>query len=343
MTIQEFLTSIEEAPPGPVTLICPLKAANAREPSFEPALAERALDRISERYVDPSLKDLCFSLYHADEADPAEIKSVAETLPFLAEKRVIFVRKAERLQVEGAEPLLAYLANPCEFTIMVLVASSIDARKKLYKTCAKSGAVVYCPELREDEVKRWIHAEAKARGKRIDPDAVQTLFERSGTRLSDVNNAIRLVSDYLGETDDHITAAAVATACSDVAEEQIWTLTDAIANSDTGTAVKALHELLDLGMVGPQLMGSINWLLKSAHHVANQTPALASIKPFVAKKVRPLADKLGPARIRAAFTLFMQTELMLRSTGVDERLALELLVVKLAAPKRPPARASARR
>ncbi|MBI5095821.1 MAG: hypothetical protein HZB26_25735 [Candidatus Hydrogenedentes bacterium] len=56
------------------------------------------------------------------------------------------------------------------------------------------------------------------------------------------------------------------------------------------------------------------------------------VEKIVAKKVAPLSRKLGVAKLRSAFRLCIQTELMLRSTGVDRALALELLVIRLAAP-----------
>ena len=59
------------------------------------------------------------------------------------------------------------------------------------------------------------------------------------------------------------------------------------------------------------------------------------VGPFVAKKVAPLSDKLGFKKLRDALMLCTDTQFMTRTTGVDATLAIELLVVKLAAPVRP--------
>lgn len=333
MNVQEFLQNIENAPPAPVTLLCPYKGQGAREASYEPLLAERAIDRVVALYLDPTMKDMAYAAYFADEADPSEIVSVAETLPFLTERRIVVVRRAERYLAESnCGPLLTYLSNPCTSTLLLFVADTIDRRSKFYRACNKLKAVVPCPRLRESDVKLWIAQEAKKRQKRIRADAIQALIERSGTRLGDVFNALNLVCDYVGDKLE-VDAEDVKAACSDVAEEQIWTLTDAIAASDTKKAVRALRELLDLGLSEFQILGSLNWLLKSAHAVAAKTPGLPRMSKFVARKVEPLAQKLGPEKVRDAFSLCMEAEIMLRSTHVDPALALELLVVKLAAPR----------
>ena len=79
------------------------------------------------------------------------------------------------------------------------------------------------------------------------------------------------------------------------------------------------------------MIGTINWLLKSAYAVgiAEGEP---NISRFVAQKVGPLTQKLGVRKLRAAFALCTDTQFMMRTTGVDSELALELLVVKLSAP-----------
>lgn len=334
MNVLEFLKEIGPAPPAPVYLFCPYKRPKARTPSFEPFLAERAVNRLVETYVDPSTKDLCFSVFYADEVDPAEIVSVAETFPFLAERRVVLVRNAEVFRSETpTEPLLRYLESPCPTTVLLLVAATVDQRLKFYKTCDKVGQIVECPELKERELRQWVESEVKATGKTIEPAAVRELIARAGTRLSDVNNALRLVTGYVGET-HRVSEEDVIAACADVAEEPIWALTDAIATSNPDKAIRTLRELIDLGKNEFEIMGSVNWLLKSAYAVARDGVNSPRLSPFVAKKAAPLARKLGVDKLCGAFGLCMETEVLLRSTGVDRALALELLILKLAVPRR---------
>jgi DNA polymerase III delta subunit len=142
---------------------------------------------------------------------------------------------------------------------------------------------------------------------------------------------VTLVCNYVGN-ETIIQETDVHAACADVAEEEVWTLTDAIAASDTGKALLTLRTILDRNTSEFEILGTITWLIKTAYFTA--TANAARVKPFLAQKVRPLAEKLGKEKFRDAFALCMNTEVMLRSTGVDRTLALELLVIKLAAPRR---------
>ena len=116
MNVQEFMRAIGAMTPPAILLFCGGKATpRARDATFEPFLAEQAVDRVIETYVDPGLRDLAFTAYYADEAKPAEIVLEAKTVPFLAERRVVLVRGAERYNTDsGAGPLLSYLESPCE-------------------------------------------------------------------------------------------------------------------------------------------------------------------------------------------------------------------------------------
>jgi len=333
VNVQEFLEHIGAGPPAPVYLFCPWKGPRARTSSFEPLLAQRALERATSLFVDPSMKDLCYAAYFADETDAAEVADMARTVPFLTERRVVVVYRAERYASEPAgAALLRYLEAPSESTLLMLVTDQLDRRWKLYKACDKAGGIVDCPELKEHEVLLWARTEIESRGKDIDGTALRELVDRTGTHLSEVNNAIHLVCGFVGER-DRITRDDVAAACTDVDEEEVWALTDAIARSDTGTAVRVLREIVDPNKNEFQILGSINWLLKSAYAVAAGGPTRNKLSTFVARKVTPLADKLGREKFRDAFALCLDTDLMLRSTGVDRSLALELLVIKLAAPR----------
>ncbi len=333
MIAQDLLDRFDAESPMPVYLFCPGKGPRAKLPTFEPTLADRCADRIVGATVDPSMKDFAFAAFYADETAAGQIVMDAQTLPFLAPRRVILVRNAEKYLTDSAAgALLEYLASPNDMTVLMFIAHKMDKRTKFYKSCEKLGAVVECPALSQAEVAAWVRAEAKARGRSIDAEAVRGLVDRAGTHLSDVDNALTNVINFVGDSRTSITLEDVITACADVAEEEIWTLTDAIAASEPGSALDSLRRLLDLGKHPDEIIGTINWLLKSAYAVGIATGD-PGISGFVAKKVTPLTRKLGVPKLRAAFALCTDTQFMTRSTGVDAGLALELLVVKLAAPQ----------
>lgn len=333
MIAQELLDTFDANAPAAVYLFCPGKGPRAKMPTFEPMLADHCADRIINATVDPDTRDFAFAAFYADESPPAQIVMDAQTLPFLAPRRVLLVRNAEKYLTDSAAgAMLDYLASPNDTTVLMFIAHKMDKRTKFYKACEKINAVIECPAMSQSEVTQWVKREAASRGRTIDAEAVRGLIDRAGTHLSDVDNALNNVINYVGDARTKLTLEDVNAACADVAEEEIWTLTDAIAASQPGDALGSLRRLLDMGKHPDEIVGTINWLLKSAYAVAIATGD-PGISGFVAQKVAPLTRKLGVSKLRAAFALCTDTQFMTRSTGVDADLALELLVVKLAAPQ----------
>lgn len=334
MQVLDFLEAIPDASAiAPVYLFAPGKAnPRARAATFESFLADQAVDRFIDQYVDPSSRDFAYAAYYADETNPGAIVLDAQTLPFLAERRVILVRNAERYGTESAAgPLLEYLKSPNDMTVILFIAAKADKRTKFYKACAKVGEIIECPALAHREMTSWVTSEARRREVQIDSQAAQEIAHRAGAHLSDADNALTLVVNFVGQDSERITVEHVIAACADVAEEEIWALTDAIADSQTGKALQALRRLTDLGKHPDEMIGTINWLLKNAYAVA-MSEGEPPISRFVAQKVRPLAEKLRVTKLRAAFALCTDTQFMMRNGHVDSDLAIELLVVKLAAP-----------
>lgn len=328
-SIQE---AIEQSNPALVYLFCPGKSPRGRDTTFEPLLAEQAIEALAATIVDPENRDFAYTAYYADETPVGSVVMEAQTLPFLAERRVVFVRNAEKYNSEaGAGAMLSYLESPSESTILILLTHKMDKRTKFFKACKKAGEIIECPALDDRGVMNWAQEEIRKLDKTIDHAALRAMVDRTGNHLSDVQNALTLVANYVGPEQDAITIKDVKAACTDVSEEEVWALTDAIAQSRSGDALAALRRLTDLGKHPDELIGTINWLLKSAYAVAI-AEGEPNISRFVAQKVGPLTQKLGVSKIRAAFALCTDTQFMMRTTGVDSELALELLVVKLSAP-----------
>jgi DNA polymerase III delta subunit len=246
---------------------------------------------------------------------------------------VVVVRNAERYNAMSGEKssplasLINYIEDPAETTLLALVATQIDRRKRFYKACEKGAVVVECPQLDDSAMRQWLREEAEARKVKIGGDAVKELLDRAGNRLSDVQNALSLVINYVGPA-GVIAEADVRAACADVAEETVWALTDAIAASDTHKALCALHQLIALNRAPDEILGTINWLIENAYRAMPETQAPAP-KPFVANKVVKLGETLGLPKLKAAMAMCTRTQFNMRETGVDRNLALEMLVIKL--------------
>jgi DNA polymerase-3 subunit delta len=96
-------------------------------------------------------------LFVAGEVDVERVLGAARTLPMMAQRRLVVVRSLERWEPrEGGkskdEPLdriADYLKEPSPTTVVVLVASKLDKRRRLVSAAHKEGCssrAIPCPE-----------------------------------------------------------------------------------------------------------------------------------------------------------------------------------------------------
>ncbi|MCX5783588.1 MAG: hypothetical protein NTW04_04015, partial [Elusimicrobia bacterium] len=118
----------------------------------------------------------------ADKTTPAELLSIVQTQPMLSEKRLVIVRRTEKLSAEFREELIKYLKNPLPSTCLVLTCDDRKSAKEisLSKACAAAGETVIFYQPDEAYAARWV-AENFSREKiKILPPAAALMVEICG-------------------------------------------------------------------------------------------------------------------------------------------------------------------
>lgn len=93
--------------------------------------------------------------YQGKDFSLGQVIDLAETLPFLAERRVMFFKDTGLFKA-GGEKLAEYLASPNDTTFFVFTESEVDKRSKLYKAVQSKGYVAEFTVQDENTLKRWI-------------------------------------------------------------------------------------------------------------------------------------------------------------------------------------------
>jgi len=318
----------------------------------EPFLMERALAEIVGLVVDPQLRDVTISVFEADSVDQKTICSEARTVPFLAAKRLVVVRKAHRLELRSRKaPVALYLDNPCSTTCLVLIAAQMgerqkkgetrDTRKKrqskLVSLAGRHGVVVNFPALNAREVIRWVEGEVARLGKKISPRAAAELQQLAGKSLSQVNNELQKVVTYVGakeRIDHHDVIAAV----SDVHHETTYALADAFGDQNVVEALEVLDILIRDGEKATTILWRMNWQLNRLYTALmlleqgikpQEIARQLRVMPFYRRRFFEQTRKFTMERLRKLFQVLVDAELQLKSTSIDPRLLLELVIVKM--------------
>jgi len=299
----------------------------------EPLLRDAALEAIREAVLGDGPSDFDYERLDGATTTRAALLDAVSTLPVLSARRLVVLREPEaaRSRAQGLGDAIADARAAVEEagdSVLVVLAEKVDGRSRWVKSFG-SGAVVRCDAPRKRrELLDFIAAEATRQGVALESEAMALLAERTGPQLLMLRQEIAKAA-LLAGPGEAVTARHVVESASDVAEETIWDLTDAIGEGRCGDALAQLAKLLRGGSAPPALLGAFVSHFRKLTIV--RCGGVISGAPFAIRKLEGQSRRFSQARLLACLSAIHQTDLALKGAGgIPEQLALERLVIALA-------------
>lgn len=229
----------------------------------------QALEQTLDRLLPPDV-DRGMALCEYDGAKPEEAGGPAiaavladlRTLPFLADRRVVLIRDADRFVSAYREKLEEYCRAPSAVGTLVLECRTFLRTTRLAKAIPAAG-LLECKKLRGDALIAFAVEQAHAAGKQLDPATAALLVERIGNDQGIVANEIEKLALYTASR-TRITPEDVAALVGLTREEMIFAAVDAAAQGRLAEALTQWRQMLalDKDVIYPAL-GGIAWKLRS--------------------------------------------------------------------------------
>jgi DNA polymerase III subunit delta len=267
----------------------------------------------------------------------ARILDAVRTLPMLASQRFVLVRGVDALAAAELDKLADYIEKPFDTCCLVLVAEALDGRTKLAKRAAKLGCTIEAAPIKPQDLREFLHDEAKRRKARIEPQAVAALIDAVGNDLPALDDALERLGLYMGDQ-GAIDVAAVEACVARVRVESIWALVDAVGLRDRRTALRAAASLLAdrepplriLAMLARQLrmVGRMQAAL-AAGVPPQEATRLAGAPPFKARDLSTAARRFEPKLLARAFAVLADTDVALKGSKRPAEVVLEGAILDL--------------
>ena len=103
----------------------------------EAYLRSQYKNKLKEALVNPD-DTMNFSRFEGKGTDPAEIISLADTLPFFADRRLILIEDSGFFK-NKCDELADYIPKLPDTTCLLFVETEVDKRSRLYKAVQKYG------------------------------------------------------------------------------------------------------------------------------------------------------------------------------------------------------------
>jgi DNA polymerase-3 subunit delta len=304
----------------------------------EEFLIQEALDLIIGTIVDPGVRDFNFNVVYCRNTPASEIVNLAETLPFMSERRLVIAREFDALKAAEIEALVPYLNNPSPHTCFVMVSGPGRYDKKSVTSAVEAhGAIVRFYPLLDRELVGWIDAWARARGLSIQRDAAEYLWQTVGNDLQKIGNELRKVEIYLKDKKS-IAYDDVKAVVGDFREYSSFDLAAALGQRKAEKSLLILSRLLQEGEAPVGLLGSIAWNFRRL--LQAKAMEAAGVGPDeIMKKLRVIFHQTGLFKdqmkrytmdeLRKAFSAMLQADRALKSSGLPGRLVLERMILEL--------------
>jgi DNA polymerase-3 subunit delta len=325
---QDFLSSLKQHKISPLYLFY----------GEEEFLIQEALDLIIDAVVEPGARDFNFNVLYCRDTSASAIVSIAQTLPFMSERRLVIAKEVDALKAADLEELIPYLNDPAPSTCLVLVSNVGRYEKKSVISAVEShgGAIRFYPLL-DREIVGWIESRARSLGLAIQHEASQYLWQTIGNDLQKIKNELEKVKIHLQDRKT-ITFDDVKTVVGDFREYSSFDLAAALGQKNTEKALLILSRLLQEGEAPVGLLGSVAWNFRRLLQAKAMEAAGISADEIMKKQrvifhqARSFKEQMRRYTIdelRETFTVMLAADRALKSSGLNGRLVLERMIFKL--------------
>lgn len=274
--------------------------------------------------------------FEGKDIDLGEIIDLAETMPFFADRRVIFITDSGLFK-SGGEKMAEYLSNPSESAYFIFTENEVDKRSKLYKALQAKGYAAEFTEQDESTLKRWVAGILGKENMKITENTVQLFLSKTGTDMENIQMELeKLICYCMGR--DVVTAEDVEAVCTVRVSNHIFDMINAIAARQQKRALELYYDLLALKEPPMRILFLIarqcNMLLQvkelSAKGFDNR--AIASkigVPPFVAGKYAGQAAKFKTAVLRKAVEKCVEAEETVKTGRMNDKMSVEILIMSV--------------
>lgn len=286
----------------------------------------------------------------------SQLKAVSETLPFLAERRLVIIKGLlERFEPKGKssnrrkkttrvtnhqneyKSFAAYISQLPDSTILVLVSGKITSKNPLFGELSAMAKVKSFPLLRGARLNQWIQRYATKESGTISPQAIDLLAKLVGGNLWIMANEINKLTQFTSGR--RIEEEDIKMVVSYAQQANVFTMVDAILEFKVRLAEQSLHQLLQRGASSAYLLVMLSRqvrmivrvkALKKQRKPEREIRAkLRLTADFVWRKTIEQAARYPLERIKEIYPKLLEADISIKTGKYEEELALNILITEL--------------
>ncbi len=321
----------------------------------EEVAIQRAVQSFIEELQKSNMADLNLSRLDGRSLPQEELHNHLHLLPFGTERRLVILSHALAQVKSEAErdaftKLLENLPPTTQWVLVIPDSQHYKKGKKTWEVWDKENwlsgwitnhkdrvEVLDFPAPSVREMKDWVEEEARRQGGRFDARAAVELANALGNDTLLVSQEINKLLTYTGD-DRAVTAEDVRALSIPVDREDIFAMTDAMAQGDASTALRFLGISLQRqpeNMLFASILRHFRQLLIAAEIMteggnANMIRQELGVMEFVAEKLVRQVRRFSLPQLEEIYQRLNDLDMQMKDGRTPPDLALELFVAELA-------------
>ena len=313
---------------------------------------QRVLDGLLARMGDPTMADLNTTRYDGREASEEVVRSAANSMPFLSDRRmVILTHPFARLNTEAARARFRELldglpefdrpgADHRGFLRAPRLEQILRQDHWLRRWFEAAGPRAYyqlCQLPPHSSMPEWVRKEARSLGGQFSSEAAAALVSHIGNDTRTASLEIEKLLLYV-DRQRPVEAQDVEELSTQTAQADVFQMVDAMSAGNASLALNLLHRLMEeedelnlFGMIVRQfrllLVG--REMLAEGRTSADFAKGLAR-NEFVARKTMEQARRFSQDRLDSIYHRLLEIDEGVKTGQTSLPVALDVLVVELA-------------
>ena len=272
-------------------------------------MRESVLKELLQSILPKEATEMDLDVYDSEVDQLEQVLSCAQTAPFFLSKRIVVLKRVEKLKQKSLESILTYLNNPAKHTSLVLVSDQIK-KTKIWQEIFKLVKTKNVEIPKAGNLALWIKKEFESHDKNVSQNVLQLFKEVTfGQDLLYLKTEIEKISLYVGNKKD-VLKEDLENIIGQNYEEDVFSLVNAISMCDSRSALQKLEKLFTKKVKPHELIGLLGWHFR---------------KKLSSKRLGSATGK----KIHKSLNLLLQTDLKLKTTAVDPVVSLETTILTL--------------
>lgn len=293
-------------------------------------LLKRRLDELANKFV-AEQGELALERIDAEEAEPQAVLDAVQSLPFLANRKMVVVRSLGSNKSASGQ-IEQIISSAGDTTDIIFYEPAPDKRTAYFKVLKSQTNMEEFNELDQHSLAGWLSKEAKKLGGQLSQSDANYLVERVGTNQEQLANELEKLITYQPE----ISRANIDLLSVKTPQSKVFDLLDAVFAGNKKRALELYGEQRAQKVEPQAIMALVAWQLelialakygktKDAYAIAKD----AGVSPYPLQKAQRLAGKMDERQLKSMINRALEIDYMSKTTPLDLDEALKTYIVTI--------------